>query len=161
MNIRKAKFEELDVIMDIYVYARQFMMKNGNTTQWGEGRPSRDRIKQDIDLGVCYVCEDSDGIQGVFAFILGDDPTYAVIENGNWINEKPYGTIHRLASAGGVKGIATLCFDWCYEKHPNVRIDTHEDNKIMQHLIEKNSYEKCGCIFTDDGTPRIAYQKCY
>lgn len=40
-----------------------------------------------------------------------------------------------------------------------MRIDTHADNHIMQHVIEKAGFQRCGIIFTDDGTPRIAYQK--
>ena len=38
-------------------------------------------------------------------------------------------------------------------------IDTHEDNHIMQHLITKNGFQKCGIISAHDGTPRIAYEK--
>lgn len=40
-----------------------------------------------------------------------------------------------------------------------MRIDTHERNLIMQHLLEENSYQKCGRIYVADGSPRIAYQK--
>ena len=40
-----------------------------------------------------------------------------------------------------------------------LRADTHADNKIMQHLLEKNGFTKCGIIHVEDGTPRIAYQK--
>jgi hypothetical protein len=32
--------------------------------------------------------------------MIGKDPTYAVIENGNWLNDEPYGVIHRIASNG-------------------------------------------------------------
>ena len=39
-----------------------------------------------------------------------------------------------------------------------MRIDTHEDNKIMQHLIEKNGFSKRGIIFKDDGSPRVAFE---
>jgi RimJ/RimL family protein N-acetyltransferase len=42
---------------------------------------------------------------------------------------------------------------------PNIRIDTHRDNAIMQHLLEKNGFVKCGIIYVEDGSPRIAYQK--
>ena len=40
----------------------------------------------------------------------------------------------------------------------NIRIDTHYDNKIMQKLIERNDFKRCGRIYVADGTPRIAYQ---
>lgn len=159
MTIRKATLQDLDEIMEIYRRARQFMADNGNPTQWPDGYPGRHLIEQDIEKGVSYVCEDIHGIQGVFAFILGADPTYQLIEDGSWLKENSYGTVHRLASAGRRKGVASLCFTWCFEQCGNVRVDTHEDNKVMQHLIEKNGFIKCGRIFAQNGTPRIAYQR--
>lgn len=41
---------------------------------------------------------------------------------------------------------------------PNLRIDTHEENKVMRHLIEKSGFAECGIIRVEDGSPRIAYQ---
>ncbi len=38
-----------------------------------------------------------------FAFILGEDPTYQQID-GAWLNDQPYGTIHRIAGNGKIKG---------------------------------------------------------
>ena len=48
--------------------------------------------------------------------------------------------------------------DYCKEDFDNLRIDTHDDNKKMQHLIEKNGFIRCGIIYVYDGSPRIAYQ---
>ena len=97
---------------------------------------------------------------GVFAFILGVDPTYQVIEDGAWLNDTlPYGTIHRLASSGKSKGVASAVIEWCLEHCQSLRADTHADNQIMQHLLEKNGFTRCGIIHVADGTPRIAYQK--
>ena len=42
---------------------------------------------------------------------------------------------------------------------PELRADTHADNKIMQHLLEKNGFTRCGVIHVADGSPRFAYQK--
>ena len=99
-------------------------------------------------------------LEGVFAFILGPDPTYARIEDGKWLNDTlPYGTIHRLASAGRHPGVAAAVITWCLEHCESLRADTHADNKIMQHLLEENGFTKCGIIHVEDGTPRIAYQK--
>ena len=159
MKIRSAEYKDLEDMMRVYGHARRFMAETGNPTQWGTQYPRRELLEQDIVRGVSYVCEDGQGIQGVFAFILGDDPTYAVIENGKWINEEPYGTIHRIASAGAVKGVCAVSFDWCFNKCGNLRIDTHEDNKVMQHVIEKNGFLKCGRIYVEDGSARIAYQR--
>ena len=41
-----------------------------------------------------------------------------------------------------------------------MRGDTHEDNLPMQRVLEKNGFQRCGTIFVEDGSPRIAYQYC-
>jgi hypothetical protein len=49
--------------------------------------------------------------------------------------------------------------DWCFSKDPNIRIDTHRDNKIMQHNILKEGFSYCGIIYLESGDERLAYQK--
>lgn len=159
MTIRKSTLADLDTIMDIYSDARQFMVDNGNPTQWGKNHPSRELIEKDITKGISYVCEDESGLQGVFVYLMDDDPTYQIIEKGDWLDNAPYGVIHRLASAGTHKGVAKQCFSWCFEQCGNLRIDTHENNKVMQYVIEQSGFLRCGRIYAEDGTPRIAYQK--
>ena len=70
-----------------------------------------------------------------------------------------HGTVHRLASAGKHKGVASAVLDWSMEHCQSLRADTHADNKIMQHLLEKNGFTRCGVIHVADGSPRFAYQK--
>ncbi len=55
--------------------------------------------------------------------------------------------------------IASFCLCRALSQCGNLKIDTHRDNKIMQHLLEKNGFKYCGIINTDDGTERMAYQK--
>ena len=74
------------------------------------------------------------------------------------LNDAPYAAIHRVASAGKRKGVLQECLDYCSAKHQNLRIDTHFDNKIMQHLLEKYGFHRCGTIYLENGDPRIAYQ---
>ena len=159
MNIRKAEDKDIDSIADIYEYARQQMRLNGNPDQWGNGYPSLELIRKDIRQGVSYVAEEEAQICGVFAFIKGEDPTYQRIENGAWLDDEPYGTLHRIASNGKKKGIFRECIRFCEAQEKNIRVDTHECNLIMQHLLEKNGYQRCGRIYVEDGSPRIAYQK--
>lgn len=161
MNIRKTTTKDLDQILSIYTYARLQMRLSGNPDQWGEDKPSPETIKNDIQNRSSYVVIDpiSNEIAGVFAFIIGDDPTYHRIENGGWLNDDTYGTVHRIASSGIQKGILRCCLAFCETKAPNIRIDTHERNHTMQHLLENNGYIKCGRIYVADGSPRIAYQK--
>ena len=99
---------------------------------------------------------DLDGkIIGVFVYFKGNDPTYDKID-GKWLDDEEYGVIHRIASCG--KGVFSECVDWCLNQHHNIRIDTHKDNKIMQHLLSKHGFSYCGIIWLEDGSERLAYQ---
>ena len=104
--------------------------------------------------------EENGELVGVFAFIIGPDPTYAEIWDGDgWLNDEPYGTIHRIASNGKTKGIFETCVAYCETLIDNIRIDTHADNAPMQHLIRKNGFTRCGIIRIADGTLRTAFHK--
>nr|WP_330399667.1 hypothetical protein [Mediterraneibacter gnavus] len=77
----------------------------------------------------------------------------------NWLNDAPYGVVHRIASDGTVKGAASFCLNWAFSQCQNLKIDTHQDNLVMQSLLAKLDFKKCGIILTEDGSSRIAYQK--
>ena len=160
MKIRKAALNDLPRLMEIYAYARRFMASTGNAHQWIDGYPSERLIRQDIVAGHCHVCVGNEGkTVGVFCFIEGEDANYAHIENGMWLNDQPYGTIHRLATSGEERGIADACFRWCMERCPNIRVDTHRDNHILQHILQKYGFTYCGVIYVANGTPRLAFQR--
>lgn len=156
--IRLAKLEDLPKILDIYEYAREFMKEHGNPTQWGDTHPEDLILKEDIKNETLYLIEEDGRINGVFAFIVGDDSTYDVIDNGHWKSSDIYGTIHRVAAAEDASGIVKKAVEYCKLLHPYIRIDTHEKNVIMQHLIEKAGFKKSGIIYAYDGSPRIAYE---
>lgn len=156
--IRKARTEDLDALLEVYTAARQYMARSGNPTQWGDGYPQRDLLEEDLRAGRLYAFEREGTIRGAFAFMIGDDPTYSVIENGRWLDGAPYGTIHRLAGDGTEKGLFAQCLAFCRGIIPNIRSDTHQDNRTMQHLLEKHGFTRCGIIHVADGSPRIAYQ---
>ncbi len=158
MEIRLSKIQDLDKIMALYDIGRQTMRKNGNDKQWINGFPQKELIQNDIEKHISYVVTQDNQIHAVFALIFGEDPTYAYIENGKWLNNEPYATIHRIASDGVLHGVVQFVTDFAKEKINNVRIDTHELNKIMQHTVEKCGYKKCGIIFIEDGSPRVAFQ---
>ena len=156
--VRKAEHDDIEVIMNIYQIARKFMIESGNPNQWGHTHPKEELIKSDIENEICHVVCGDDGPHGVFALVRGDEPTYQYIENGKWLNDEEYVTIHRIAGDGKVKGIFKCIINYCKSVSDNIRIDTHYDNKIMQKLIERNDFKRCGRIYVADGTPRIAYQ---
>lgn len=160
LNVRKAVESDLDGLMKIFDAARSFMVKTGNPNQWVGGYPQRELIASEIASGHCYVCATEHGRPvGTFCFISGPDPTYGYIEDGGWPDARPYYVIHRLASDGTCRGIARLCFEWCFSRYPCLRADTHADNRVMQHLLAENGFVRCGIIYLKNGSPRIAYQK--
>lgn len=155
-SVRPAQNTDFDRIEEIYANARAFMAASGNPNQWGTTHPPKALLERDIAEGNLYVLAGGDVIHGVFAFLLGRDPTYAEIYDGNWHSDLPYGTIHRVAGdgSGGILGAAV---EFAGQRCDYLRIDTHRDNKVMQRAIEKQGFQKCGTILTDDGSPRIAY----
>lgn len=157
-TIRNAKCQDLSRILEIYAYARQFMADHGNPNQWGKTNPPRQMLEADIAQEKLYVVENGQRICGMFFFDIGEDPTYKVIYEGNWISNAPYGTIHRIASDGS-GGIFSACVEFCSKKCHHLRIDTHHDNRIMQRVVEKAGFLRCGIIYIADGTPRIAYER--
>ena len=159
MEIRKTRPEELSRVMEIYAAAREFMAQTGNPDQWGRVHPPEQMIREDIAAGKSYVCTEGEDILAVFYYDEGDDPTYARIDNGAWLNDAPYGVIHRIAVAVRGRGVVGKCFDFAFGKCGNVKIDTHENNLPMQKALEKNGFTRCGTIYIDNGDPRMAYQK--
>lgn len=157
MYIRKAAEGDIPEIMRIYDEARASMRRSGNMLQWINGYPSEDLVREDIAEGVSYVCCEEDQLYAVFAFITGDDPTYAYIEDGQWPDDLPYGTIHRIGSDGRKKDIFPVCYKFCRDITGKVRIDTHADNAPMHYILKKHGFTRCGIIYVSDGTPRVAY----
>lgn len=163
MEIRHSTEEDFTQIMKIYEYARSFMAAHGNPNQWGPTNwPPEELIHSDIAAGNSYVCICDNKVVGTFFFCQGPDidPTYRKIDNGAWLEQSPYGVIHRLASDGTVSGIGQSCIEWAYKQCGHLRMDTHGDNKIMQNLLKKCGFEYCGIIYVEeDGTQRLAYEK--
>lgn len=158
-RIRPTRPEEFETVMAIYLRAREYMKETGNPTQWGDFWPDPADVREDIRLGTSFVCEIEGQIEGVFMLQSGAEPTYGYIEDGGWHSDAPYHTVHRIAASGHVPGIFRRCIHWAYENYGYLRIDTHADNAIMRHLIEKSGFLRSGIIYIPDGSSRIAYEK--
>ena len=164
MRIRKTTESDFNRIMEIYAYAREFMARTGNPNQWGPTKwPPTDLIHEDIRSGNSYVCvNDDEKVIGTFFFTQGQDiePTYRAITDGTWLDDSPYGVVHRIASDGSERGIGQFCLGWAYEQCGHLRIDTHTDNKVMQNLLTKLGFTRCGIIYViEDNNPRYAFEK--
>ena len=164
MKIRHSTEKDFDRMMQIYGFARKFMAEHGNPNQWGPTHwPPEELIRADIREGHSYVCLNDEGkVIGTFFFIHGEDiePTYRRISEGKWLEDSPYGVVHRIAGDGSEKGIGAFCINWAFEQCGHLRIDTHGDNTVMQRLLHKLGFIHCGTIYVEeDNYPRLAYEK--
>lgn len=159
-SIRLAHRKDLADIMRVMDAAKGIMRKSGNMLQWVNGYPSEDAIMADMERDGGFVVEDDGRIVGYFAFLPSPEPTYGKIDGGEWLdNARPYHVVHRIASYPDAHGIFSSIMDFCFSEDSNIRIDTHKDNRIMQHLIVKHGFVYCGIIYLDNGDERLAYQK--
>ena len=164
MLIRKSTTQDLERMLEIYAAARAFMASHGNPNQWGPTQwPPEALLRRDIEEGNSFVCEDDDGrVIGTFYFIQGRDiePTYRQISEGAWLDDSPYGVVHRIATDGSRKGIGRYCLEWALAQCGHMRIDTHSDNTVMQNLVRKLGFVHRGTIYVEeDDFPRLAFEK--
>ena len=158
--IRKALEKHIPLILDIYDSAHEFMKNNDNPNQWPIGYPGLEDIKIDMDNDALYVLEDDNKLIGVFAFYIGVDPNYANVEGGKWEYDLPYGFIHRIASIPNHVHFADQAINYCKKMVDCLRVDTHKDNKPMQHVVTKNGFSYRGIIhlIERDQEERLAYE---
>lgn len=160
MDVIKAEMKDLPVVMQIIDCGRRIMRENGNMKQWVDGYPTEEIVIGDIKQGKCYLCVDGEVPVGTFVFTTDGEPTYARIYEGKWLApDKPYGVIHRMASNGEVRGVFSAAIEFCSNQSRNLRIDTHRDNHIMRHNLQKHGFCYCGIIYLDNGDKRLAYQR--
>ncbi|MCL2493036.1 MAG: GNAT family N-acetyltransferase [Clostridiales bacterium] len=158
--IRRSTEADIAAVLQIYADARDFMRENGNPEQWRDDYPPLEVVEFDASAnGQGFVCERDGEILSAFCFHTGDDPDYAVIE-GAWLNNAPYGSMHRLAVKRGGRGIGGFCIGWALAQCGNLRADTHENNAPMLRLFEKLGFCRCGRVWIRGGEERIAFQKC-
>lgn len=159
MRIRKTTLNDLPRVLEIYQGARDYMARNGNPTQWGQTNPPAERVEQDILEGKSYVCEKDGQVMAVFYYAVEEEPTYDKIYDGAWLNDTPYGVLHRVAVAQQERGVGSFVAQWALQQYNNIRIDTHENNQAMRKMLEKNGFSYCGKIIIQDGSERLAFQK--
>ena len=162
--LRKANENETDNAVRLINEAKKFLKQQG-IDQWQKGYPDIECIKNDIknkkgyfleeDILIGYLCIDFDG-----------EPAYDTL-NGEWKGNDKYAVVHRMAidDAYRGKGAASTAFDLvqslCRENGVHsIRVDTDEDNKIMQHIIHKNGFEFCGSICFDN-SKKIDFEKLF
>lgn len=161
LQIRPAVPSDLPALREVFAAAKAIMRADGNPSQWAGAYPDDAAVLRDIAGGRGHVLLAEDGrTAGYFALIPAPEPTYARIEGGAWLDDTlPYCVLHRIASVPDVHGIFAAVIDFAAARCRNLRIDTHRDNKIMQHNIRKHGFSYCGIIRLADGAERLAYQR--
>ncbi len=158
IQIRQSSVKDIPRLQEIFAIARKFMAETGNPNQWGADYPSDEQLRNDIENGDSFICIAENKIVGTFVLRGGNDPTYDIIYDGAWQNDLPYGTIHRIASSGEMKGIMHIAMQFALQHYQSIRIDTHRDNQVMQNAIHKEGFTYCGIIHCWNGSERLAYQ---
>lgn len=157
--VRPASYSDLDTVLWLFSEAREIMRADGNIHQWEGPYPGEEQVRSDIERGVGRVVEHDGRTVAYFAIIPSPEPTYARIV-GEWLDDVlPYVVIHRIASSRASRGVFKEIIEYASTKCGNIRIDTHRDNRIMQHVITKAGFKYCGIIYLADGAERLAYQR--
>lgn len=158
-----AKLSDLAVCLNILDSGRSFQRQQG-FTQWRDGYPAAADVLRDIHDGGAYLLK-VDSSPAAYTYIGFDgDPAYPTIE-GSWHFDEPYGVLHRVAISEDFRGmgLSDVLFSLAGELVKShgfgcLRIDTHEQNKRMQHVLTKNGFSYCGIVI-QNGEPRLAYDK--
>lgn len=167
--IRKTRTEDVKTVMEILDGAKISLAKL-HISQWQDGYPNEDSIRADVGNGISYVLEDAGEIVATAAISFAPDPTYAIIYDGAWEKDEPYGVIHRIAvkNAAKRKGYAAelLAFAGKLAEERGIfslRADTHEGNVPMRKFLAKEGFSYRGIIYLEEEhnaeTMRAAYEK--
>ncbi|MYV04473.1 GNAT family N-acetyltransferase [Furfurilactobacillus milii] len=165
-KLRLATTADMDQIMVIIRGAQTFIAKQG-FDQWQDGYPAQADMLADIKASRLYVLANDTQIAAVAAAIVGVDPNYRLVETGSWLMPSAkYAAIHRVAVSSQFRGqhlaetlftklMATLKHD---QDVVSVRVDTHKQNQVLQHVVQKVGFEYCGHIYIDGNAQRLAYE---
>lgn len=160
--IEKAKLTDLSEIVAVIESARAFL-KAQEIDQWQKSAyPAAADVRSDIENNVAYVLKVDGKVAAYAAVMTGFDPAYDLI-HGAWRNDShDYVTVHCMAVSTAFRGQAlgqgflTSVFE-TFSTYQDFRVDTHPDNQIMQHILTKLGFEKCGVVMFEGA--RWAYQK--
>ena len=162
-NFRKATSDDSAQIWEILQGAIH-RRKNDGSTQWQDGYPNPDVVKNDIEKGIGYVLTEDNSILGYAAILINDEPAYDDLK-GNWLTNEEFVVVHRLAVSENQigKGIAQKIMLFTEDLAMqntifSVKVDTNFDNIPMLKIFEKLGYTYCGVVFFR-GSARKAFEK--
>ena len=95
------------------------------------------------------------------ALSFDGEPWYDDIHDGEGMSNEDFLVIHRLAVSHVVRGknLASVMIKQCEKCGVHsIKIDTHEDNIIMQKFVKKNGFKYCGTVILGDEGKRLAFE---
>ncbi|MDR0928237.1 MAG: GNAT family N-acetyltransferase [Oscillospiraceae bacterium] len=165
MLLRKMTTQDLPQVMQIIAEAQAFLRAQ-RVNQWQDGYPGEALIREDIAAGRGYVLAEGDQVRASAVVALYGEPTYDAIYEGAWTTPEQYACFHRTAVGAAYRGtgVADALIASCEAVAKAaglyaVRIDTHRDNLVMQRMLSRNGYTRCGVIYLETGAARIALEK--
>ncbi|EJT6153545.1 GNAT family N-acetyltransferase [Clostridium perfringens] len=165
MEFRQANISDLDQIVEIIELSKKYL-KETKVDQWQDGYPAKEDLRRDIESGNSYVLTNKDEIVATTVISLDGESTYNSIFNGEWITNEEYIVMHRVAVHDKYKGkgifkeLIKEAESLALNKGiSSIKIDTHRDNISMQRAVVKNDFKRCGIIYLEDGSERIAFEK--
>ncbi|EOU1917769.1 TPA: GNAT family N-acetyltransferase [Clostridium perfringens] len=165
MEFRQAKISDLDQIVEIIELSKKYL-KETKVDQWQNGYPAKEDLRRDIESGNSYVLTNKNEIVATTVISLDGESTYNSIFNGEWITNTEYIVMHRVAVHDKYKGKG-IFKELIKEAESlalnkgifSIKIDTHRDNISMQRAVVKNNFKRCGIIYLEDVSERIAFEK--
>lgn len=165
MIFRPATPEDLPAILVILEAAIRRLGEAG-VDQWQHGYPNRTRIEADLEEGIGYVVAEEDRVVAYGAVIFTGESSYREIE-GAWLTEvEDYVVVHRMCVADEVVGrgygrrFMQAVEQLSRGRVQSFRVDTHADNRVMQALLPKLGFRRCGIIYFESRR-LVAFEKVF
>lgn len=163
MKLEKATTQQLDVIWEIIREAIQRRKEDGST-QWQNGYPNIETIKNDMADESAYVLIKNNIVIAYVSIKINNEPAYEKIK-GKWLTNNDFLVLHRIAVSKKYlgKGMAIKIFELsemlAKEKQIySIKVDTNFDNQPMLHILKKRNYQYCGKVFFGK-SERKAFEK--
>lgn len=167
VDYRKATLEDLPQVMEAVEDSRALLKEQGNG-QWQDGYPNQKDFENDINNGRLFVLpdrEDPEQIAGVMALTYYEEDYHHLYE-GEWLSELPYMVMHRVALKKKYRGqgygkdlFAAFAEQARKEGFRSLRIDTHEGNAIMRHLLKQAGFSLCGRVILPPHKDRMVFER--
>lgn len=161
-SLVQARREDIPAYMEILNEGRRFQRAQG-FVQWLDGFPKQAAVEEDIRGGNGYAIRVDGALAGYLCVSFDGDPAYPAIR-GAWRFDGKYAVVHRIVIGPEFRGrgltgevfrlVGQLA---CRRGVDILRIDTHEDNLRMRHVLEKNGFVCCGIV--SQYGDRLAYDK--